>query len=246
MGDRVSVDNDWGPPRLEPPPPESSIVTLDDPGVDADDRSGTPDIARFVVGVVGLFVSTTVVALAVIVVAASLVPGLRPTVVTSGSMEPAIRRGDVVLYRAVDDDIGPGTVLVFDDADGHSTVHRAVIIEDDGSIVTRGDANHSVDPVPVPASAVDGEGVVLVPWIGLPRVWWADDDLVSLAAALVLFGFTVFTSRWASDSLYDPWRDGDRVSPARSWLGTPAPVAVEGLAPASAKAAVLARARACD
>jgi signal peptidase I len=118
--------------------------------------------------------------------------GLRPMLVTSGSMEPLIRTGDVVLIGDHDaEDLAPGTVVTFHDAsrDGRLVTHRIEAVGDDGSYTTRGDANRSPDATPVRPDDVVGVGRLLVPMIGIPLTWLHGGDaplfLVWLVATLL-------------------------------------------------------------
>ena len=70
-------------------------------------------------------------------------------------------------------------------------LHRFVRVDDDGRLVTRGDANTSDDSSPVTLDAVVGIGTLRVPWIAVPIVWaregrWVFLGLVGAALALTL------------------------------------------------------------
>lgn len=100
--------------------------------------------------------------------------GLRPMLVTSGSMSPLIRTGDVVLVGDHDAaDLAPGTVVTFHDAsrDGRLVTHRIDAVGDDGTYTTRGDANAAPDARPVRPADIVGVGRLLVPMIGIPLTW---------------------------------------------------------------------------
>lgn len=116
----------------------------------------------------------------------TVVLGWSPMVVTSGSMQPSIRAGDVVLVEEFDHLVGPGTIIAFDNAAG-PIVHRVVAVSDDGAYTTRGDANRANDSTPVSADRTIGQGRLLVPYIGLAKVtgwaWWM--------ALLVLVGVSI-------------------------------------------------------
>jgi signal peptidase len=79
--------------------------------------------------------------------------GLRPLVVRSGSMEPTIRTGSMVLVRDVPASaIRPGDVVAVERPDRTRVTHRVVTVEHRGataSLVLRGDANTDPDPEPV-------------------------------------------------------------------------------------------------
>jgi signal peptidase I len=218
-----------------------------DPLVLSPGRSSGVAATRFGVGLTGLFLCTVVATLGLLATLAALLPQFDSTAVSSGSMQPTIRRGDVVLYRHVDggDRIGEGTVVVFTGDTGASTVHRVVAVNADSSLTTRGDANAENDSASVAMSAVSGTGSLLVPWVGLPSVWWRESRFVLVAVAGVVLGLAAFVSRWASESVYDPWRHGVRTSPSESWLGRPSPAVPGRLVDEEIRSLIVDRARAC-
>lgn len=121
----------------------------------------------------------------------------QPIVITSGSMAPLIRAGDVVLIVEPEKPVAAGQVITFEDQARPGTLitHRVVTIEPDGSYRTRGDANAVADSTPVPAAAVVGRGRLLVPLIGLPLLWSSGEPVlfaswiaVTIVAVLVVFG----------------------------------------------------------
>ena len=157
--------------------------------------------------VLRVVVAAVLVALAGLVVLA-LAPrlvGFQGHVVVSGSMEPRLSPGDVVLTRPVlPQDMQPGQVLLFPDPEGADrlVLHRLVAFDARGDLVTRGDANQSDDTTHVPASSVIGEAQLRVPYVGLPAYWrfagqWG--SLAALAALLapVAMGFvTLLAMAW--------------------------------------------------
>ena len=107
----------------------------------------------------------------------TLVPilfGWRPYVVKSGSMEPRIGVGDVIL-ASPDHNARSllGHVTVFDDPGAPGTVksHRIIRINPNGTLTSKGDANPTADPQPVAIAQVHGIGRLLVRWAGLPMIW---------------------------------------------------------------------------
>lgn len=101
--------------------------------------------------------------------------GMSPVVITSGSMEPGIRPGDVVMLDAPAPDrlLSPGSVIAFNDPvrPGELITHRVSGLTADGRYETQGDANDRPDSTPVSAQDVVGVAKVLVPVVGQPVVW---------------------------------------------------------------------------
>lgn len=115
--------------------------------------------------------------LAVVVAAVILVPkaiGAVPLTILSGSMEPSVNPGDIVVVQPVDSpsDIGIGDVITFQpDSDDPSLVTHRVITTTAGAdadntfYVTRGDAN-GTDDDPIRYAQVKGKVVYSVPFVG--------------------------------------------------------------------------------
>ena len=125
-------------------------------------------------------------------VAVTLIPilfGWHSYVIVTGSMEPGISAGDVVLASpdpVIEDTVGK--VITFDNPgrEGHILTHRVVSIDDDGSLVTQGDANPTPDSVHVPRESVTGLGRLLVQFVGLPVVWFLTGDWLPILIHLVI------------------------------------------------------------
>ncbi|TET40914.1 MAG: signal peptidase I, partial [Dehalococcoidia bacterium] len=117
------------------------------------------------------WVVTTIVAVAIIWFAVGLFP-VHPTTVIGGSMRPTLDVGDVVIVVKVPaDTINPDDIIQFREAEGGTTVHRVVEIQEtEGNMVfvTQGDANEAPDPDPVLADNVVGKVV-----FNIPKVGWA-------------------------------------------------------------------------
>jgi signal peptidase I len=108
-----------------------------------------------------------VVTIGVTVAAAS--SGLRPLVVRSGSMEPTIATGGMVLVRTIPArDIRVGDVVAVERPDRTRVTHRVVSVEHRGAtaeLVLKGDANTDPDPAPVVVTQA-GRMVLTTPWLG--------------------------------------------------------------------------------
>lgn len=86
--------------------------------------------------------------------------GIKPAVVLSGSMEPAIRTGDLIFIHSVDtSDLKEGDVICYLTS-GKAVTHRIVGITEgsDGQprYVTQGDANNAEDRLAVTKDQVQG------------------------------------------------------------------------------------------
>jgi signal peptidase len=121
--------------------------------------------------------------------AAPAILGWHPTTVVTGSMEPRIHPGDVVVARPVPtDELRPGQVLLVDDPDHHDRLrlHRLVRTTPDGSLVLRGDANAGEDSTPVDPRAVHGVGFLRVPYVATPILWIQNQAWTNLAILLAV------------------------------------------------------------
>ncbi len=116
--------------------------------------------------------------------------GWHPRVVLTGSMMPVIQPGDVsVIGPAV---VGPATlpkgrIVLVRDAEMRSGfyLHRVVRYDEQGRIITKGDANHTEDSAPVLAIQITGQLRLVVPLVGLPVVWLQNAQYVQVGLTLV-------------------------------------------------------------
>lgn len=145
----------------------------------------------------------------------SVVPvlaGWESSVVMSGSMEPRISAGDVVLVRPAEvRDLTPGLVLLADDPDhpGRLRLHRLAEVDaDTGALTLQGDANPEPDSTPVQPEAVHGIATLLVPRLGHPSVWLAEDRTWPLVATGI-----VLVAATAGAMAFTPERSAARRPP---------------------------------
>jgi signal peptidase len=105
--------------------------------------------------------------------------GWEPTIIDGGSMEPALRRGDIIMLRDVDaESIAPGAIVTFKDPGGTERLvtHRVVAVEDDGRVRTRGDANQVDDSTLLDPDQLQGRAVLRIPYAGMPVLWARHGD----------------------------------------------------------------------
>lgn len=79
--------------------------------------------------------------------------GMQPLVVRSGSMEPTIATGSMILVKRIDaSEIRVGDVLAVERSDHTRVTHRVVAVQPRGEaaeLTMKGDANEDADPIPV-------------------------------------------------------------------------------------------------
>lgn len=119
--------------------------------------------------------------------------------VQTGSMEPSIRVGDLVVVNSVPDYV-VGDVITFTQSPGQidTVTHRIVGINENGTFVTRGDANASADQKSVSRANIIGRVDTTIPYAGylfgviatplgillavyIPALWIVGDEVRRLA-----------------------------------------------------------------
>lgn len=108
-------------------------------------------------------------------------------VILSGSMEPAISPGDVVIVDA-SAAVAVGDVITFRDG-SIPTTHRVVAVQD-GAFVTQGDANEDPDAALVAPESVLGQVVLTIPLLG-HVILWANSPLGYVSLVVVPLGLLV-------------------------------------------------------
>ncbi len=88
--------------------------------------------------------------------------GIGLSVVLTGSMEPSLSEGDLVVVRRTDE-LREGQIIVYQE-DGLLVIHRIKRLGEE-TVITQGDANNTEDD-PIPRSAVKGELLFRIPGIG--------------------------------------------------------------------------------
>jgi len=125
-------------------------------------------------------------------------------VILSGSMEPALSPGDVVIVSDAAS-VAVGDIITFSNGGSIPVTHRVVGVQD-GQYITKGDANGNPDTAPVAPGSVLGRVVHTIPLIGYVIIW-ANTPTGQIALVLVpllLLGVSSLR-RWATE-------DGDSMS----------------------------------
>ena len=116
------------------------------------------------------------------------------TIVVSGSMEPVIYRGDVVvLYNDYKKPLEVGEIVAFRVTDDSPTIlHRLIYVNHtDNTVVTKGDNNKVSDSSflyegKLPMNRVDSRVWTTIPYIGRPFTWIIENSPIKYAT-LILF-----------------------------------------------------------
>ncbi len=144
--------------------------------------------ARRLLGGAGQVLLVTIGAMLGAIVLLSLI-GLRPMVVMSGSMSPALIPGDMVVSRAIHPrDVHVGDVIIFADPtrENASVTHRVVakeLAEDGWSFVTRGDANTGEERWSIAGNQMLGMPALRIPRLGRVAAYLAEPSLTWMLVA---------------------------------------------------------------
>lgn len=141
------------------------------------------------------FIAILVVFGALLVASYIGVGGVSVKIVQSGSMEPAIQTGSIVVVKPVADyKVNDVITFVFSPADQIPTTHRIVeerIVAGASRYITKGDANEDRDPREVLERNIDGKVLLSIPFLGylldFVRQPLGFGLLVGIPAAYVVF-----------------------------------------------------------
>jgi signal peptidase I len=145
--------------------------------------------------------------------------GWHGTVVQSGSMEPHISAGDVVIAAAfgADQKVPVGGVVQFTSPASaepggveKTRLHRIVAENKDGTFVTAGDANVEVDSTPLERGQITGQARLLVPAVGLPGLWLGSGNFPALALWSLLTLLAIAGAVFAPSEDEDTDKDKDK------------------------------------
>lgn len=174
-------------------------------------------------------VSIIALALFVAIVVIPLFVGGSYRIVATGSMEPSISPGDIVVMKApTPEEVQPGEVITFlpyADRDVTLTHRVTEYNEEDDTYTTRGDANGS-DDSPVQYKQIRGIVMYTVPYVGLIvsplrnlLIGTAGTNIIAIVGAgIVLYGLwiiisSIFTKNKPQDTTQDETeKDADTCS----------------------------------
>jgi signal peptidase len=112
-----------------------------------------------------VFWSAIIVASIFIILTSLNIFGLQMFVVKSGSMEPSIHTGSVVIDQKADK-YGVGDVITFRTMENDDTITHRVYKQDGKYFTTKGDANQAIDSVRVLDANIIGKVWFSIPFVG--------------------------------------------------------------------------------
>jgi signal peptidase I len=158
-----------------------------------------------VVKIIGKVIVYTVLALLVFIVGVLLVDkyikkaripsffGYSSLVISTGSMSGTIEEGDLIIIKNTGDYQFGEIITFFPEGDTIPTTHRIVGVNEDGSFVTRGDANDSDDLAVVTKDQIVGEWVHTFSSVGIFFEWIQNGGgMIYLIAAFLIVGIAVY------------------------------------------------------
>ena len=98
--------------------------------------------------------------------------------VVSGSMEPVLYRGDLIILVAPND-LKVKDVVIYQRPDISETIIHRIIEERDGGYIIKGDNNQVADPGIVRKNQILGKVIYAVPLLGYPRVLLFELELLA-------------------------------------------------------------------
>lgn len=127
---------------------------------------------------------------------------IKPYVVLSGSMEPVIPVGSVVLTDQSRTAVSAGDIAAFS-KNGQTVTHR-IIKETEGGFITKGDANQEEDTGVTAPENIIGTVVFCIPFLGYGIMWLQEYRyLVIGVAVLLLFLILLFSGVQGSEKNKD-------------------------------------------
>lgn len=147
--------------------------------------------------------------------------GWEPVVVTTGSMVPTLRPGDVLMTseHPEGDLLGQRTVITFESPsnEGELITHRVFeTLPGSRRYITKGDANPTPDTDRVEPSQVVGVGQLVVPVVGIPVVWVQEGNVTAILASVILSLASFFTAMRSMSSSSSEATTNRRATGARA------------------------------
>jgi signal peptidase I len=137
--------------------------------------------------------------------------GLHPLTVLTGSMRPGIQPGDMVVDEPIHgSQIRVGDIVTFRDPTQNRTITHRVrqvdIFDGQAHVITRGDANDTVEKWQIPITGQVGRVVYQVPKVGYPVTWshTRNGRLAMVSLPALLLAIMALVKIWRSDDEGEP------------------------------------------
>lgn len=122
--------------------------------------------------------------------------GIKPFIVQSGSMEPAINTGAIAFVNTKNKNVQLNDIITFKlvSESGKETVvtHRIVDIQNE-FLYTKGDANENADLSPIKREQVIGKFVIQIPYIGYFMASMSKKKTIVVVVWIMLLNFISIT-----------------------------------------------------
>ena len=128
-------------------------------------RKLPPFLRYLIIGILAVIIGCNVYAFNAAQLAGNPVPmpfGVGAAVIVSGSMEPELSVGDLIIVKE-QDAYEVGDVIVYQD--GRMSVAHRIVAMDEETVTAKGDANNTNDS-PITPAQIKGEVVTAVPLVG--------------------------------------------------------------------------------
>lgn len=115
----------------------------------------------------------------------------------TGSMSPSISEGDYIIIKSGDlNELKKGDIITFYSEDttiyGKLNTHRIIGVADDGSYITKGDANTEADPVTVKRSRIVGKYAGKSRFLRWVNSFASGKKLIMIAAVISMLGVAIY------------------------------------------------------
>lgn len=122
--------------------------------------------------------------------------GYEPYQILSGSMEPTLQVGEIVLIDTNDTNVEDGDVIAFYMGE-QVVIHRIQETVSDGVYITKGDGNPNADFSPVEQAEIIGTMWMHLGWVSF--FWSASSSKIKFAYVLVLVILNVTAELWGNE-----------------------------------------------
>lgn len=115
--------------------------------------------------------------------------------VMTGSMSPSISEGDYIIIKSAGE-LKKGDIITFYSDDptiyGKLNTHRIIGVAEDGSYITKGDANAEADPVTVKPSRIVGKYAGKSRFLRWVNSFASSKKLIMIAAVIPMLGVAIY------------------------------------------------------